>query len=137
MLAIRAATGDDLRAVVELWNTDGGPTRHAGQLADAIVLVDRDPEALLVAELDGAFVGSLVAGWDGWRFHLYRLAVASAHRRSGVATALIASAIERAGALGAVRVDAMVHAGNVGAERFWESAGFDCGTDDRRWSKAL
>jgi len=136
-LAIRAATGDDLRAVVELWNTDGGPTRHAGQLAHAVALVDRDPEARLVAELDGVLIGSLVAGWDGWRFHLYRLAIASAHRRRGVATALVASAMKRAGALGAVRVDAMVHAGNVGAEYFWASAGFDCGSEDRRWSKVL
>jgi ribosomal protein S18 acetylase RimI-like enzyme len=137
VLAIRAATGDDLPAVVELWNIDGGPTRYAPRLAHARVLLRRDPESLLVAELDGVLIGSLVAGWDGWRFHLYRLAVASAHRRAGVASALIAAAIERAGALGAVGVDAMVHAGNVGAERFWASAGFECGTEDRRWSKAL
>jgi ribosomal protein S18 acetylase RimI-like enzyme len=136
-LAIRAATSDDLPAVVELWNTDGGPTRYAPRLAHAHILLHRDPEALLVADLDGVLIGSLVAGWDGWRFHLYRLAVASAHRRAGVATALLASAVERAGALGAVGVDAMVHAGNVGAERFWASAGFDCGAEDRRWSKAL
>jgi len=137
VLVIRTATGDDLPAVVELWNTDGGPTRHAGQLAEAVVLVQRDPDALLVAELDGVLVGSLVAGWDGWRFHLYRLAVASAYRRRGVATALLDSAIERAGALGAVAVDTMVHAGNVGAEHFWERAGFDLSTGDRRWSKVL
>jgi ribosomal protein S18 acetylase RimI-like enzyme len=122
---------------VELWNNEAGPTRHAGQLAEAAVLVERDPQALIVAELDGVLVGALIAGWDGWRFHVYRLAVVSGHRRRGVATALIASAIQRAGALGAVRVDAMVHVDNLEAQRFWYSSGFECDTTDQRWSMAL
>ncbi len=128
---------DDLPAVVELWNAEAGPTRHAGQLPEATVLVQRDPHALVVAELDGAIVGALIAGWDGWRFHVYRLAVASAHRRAGVASALLASAVERARRLGAVRVDAMVNAVNEDAHRFWRSAGFDCDTSDQRWSISL
>jgi ribosomal protein S18 acetylase RimI-like enzyme len=122
---------------VELWNTEAGPTRHAGQMVEATVLVERDPEALIVAELDGVLVGALIAGWDGWRFHVYRLAVVSGHRRRGVATALIASAIQRARALGAVRVDAMVHVDNLEAQRFWRSSGFECDTTDQRWSMAL
>ena len=99
--------------------------------------MQRDRDALVVAELDGAIVGALIAGWDGWRFHIYRLAVASAHRRVGVATVLLASAIERARAVGAVRVDAMVNAENVDGQRFWRNAGFDCDTSDQRWSMVL
>ena len=108
MLSLRSATLDDLSAVVDLWNVEAGPTRHAGQLPEATALVERDPEALVVAEIDGTIVGAVIAGWDGWRFHIYRLAV--------------------------VRVDAMVNAENVDAQRFWASAGFDCDTDDQRWS---
>ena len=119
------------------WNAEAGPTRHAGQLPEATTLVDRDPQALVVAEIDGRIVGAVIAGWDGWRLHIYRLAVASAHRRAGVASSLIAAAVERARAMGAVRVDAMVNAESVDAQRFWESAGFDCDTDDQRWSIAL
>jgi ribosomal protein S18 acetylase RimI-like enzyme len=137
VVALRNATGDDLPAVVELWRREAGPTRHAGKLEEARALVQRDPEALVIAEHDGVLVGTIVAGWDGWRFHIYRLAVASAHRRQGVATALLSSAIERARALGAVRVDAMVNAENVEAERFWQHAGFDRDVADRRWSLPL
>jgi ribosomal protein S18 acetylase RimI-like enzyme len=137
VVALRFATLDDLPAVVELWNAEAGPTRHAGQLPEATVLVQRDPHALVVAELDGAIVGALIAGWDGWRFHVYRLAVASAHRRVGVASALLTSAVERARTVGAVRVDAMVNAENVDAQRFWRSTGFECDTSDQRWSMVL
>jgi hypothetical protein len=38
-------------------------------------LIGHDPDALIHAEHDGEFIGSIVAGWDGWRCHLYRLAV--------------------------------------------------------------
>jgi ribosomal protein S18 acetylase RimI-like enzyme len=137
VVALRNATGDDLAAVVELWRREAGPTRHAGKLEEATALVRRDPEALVIAEHDGIVVGTIIAGWDGWRFHIYRLAVATAHRRQGVATALLASAIQRARALGAVRVDAMVNAENVEAERFWHDAGFDSDVTDRRWSLPL
>jgi ribosomal protein S18 acetylase RimI-like enzyme len=137
VVALRYATLDDLSAVVELWNAEAGPTRHAGQLSEATVLVERDPHGLVIAELDGRVVGALIAGWDGWRFRIYRLAVASAHRRVGVASALIASAVERARSLGAVRVDAMVNVENVDAQGFWRRAGFDCDSADQRWSLPL
>ena len=116
---------------------EGGPTRHPGGLEAATALVQRDPEALIIAEHDGVLVGTIVAGWDGWRFHIYRLAVAAAHRRQGVATALLSSAVARARVLGAVRVDAMVNTENVEAERFWQHAGFESAATDRRWSLLL
>jgi ribosomal protein S18 acetylase RimI-like enzyme len=136
-VALRNATLHDLHAVVELWEREAGPTRHPGKLEEATALVQRDPEALVIAEHDGVLVGTIVAGWDGWRFHIYRLAVATAYRRQGVATALLSSAIDRARALGAVRVDAMVNAENLEAERFWHRAGFGSDVTDRRWSLPL
>ena len=50
------------------------------------VLLARDPGALIVAEADGEIVGSVVAGWDGWRGSVYRLAVAERYRRAGLGT---------------------------------------------------
>ena len=39
-------------------------------------LIVHDPAALIVAEEDGRLVGSVIAGWDGWRESVYRLVVA-------------------------------------------------------------
>jgi hypothetical protein len=38
-------------------------------------LLEDGDGALLVAEADGRVVGAIVAGWDGWRGNMYRLAV--------------------------------------------------------------
>ncbi|NEE56178.1 GNAT family N-acetyltransferase, partial [Streptomyces sp. SID8455] len=58
-------------------------------------LVERDPDALILAERDGTLVGTVIAGFDGWRCHLYRLAVHPEQRRRGVGGALLAAAEER------------------------------------------
>ena len=137
MLTIRAATIDDVDAVVDLWNRAAGPTRHAGQTAEATVLLRRDPDALLVAETDARIVGTLIVGWDGWRCHLYRLAVEPGVRRSGIARAMVDTARARANMLGAARLDAMVATENTAAVEFWERAGFELDIADRRWSLLL
>jgi ribosomal protein S18 acetylase RimI-like enzyme len=134
MTLIRTAVPTDIADVVALWNREGGPTRHAGQHFEAEQLLQRDPEALLLAIDGGRLVGTLIVGWDGWRCHLYRLAVEPAARRSGVARQLVAAGRERAIALGAVRIDAMVNADNSVAVAFWDNGGFEFDSEDRRWS---
>jgi ribosomal protein S18 acetylase RimI-like enzyme len=87
-------------------------------------LLVTDPQALLVAEIEGELVGSVIAGWNGWRGSLYRLAVDPDHRRAGVATRLVRHAEHRLMELGAVRIDAVVDEGDVAATRFWASVGY-------------
>ncbi|WP_370028620.1 GNAT family N-acetyltransferase [Planotetraspora sp. GP83] len=60
---------------------------------------------------------------DGWRAHLYRLAVDPARRRQGIGSALIRAAEERLAAFGAFRADAMVLRDNERAHRAWDAAG--------------
>jgi ribosomal protein S18 acetylase RimI-like enzyme len=134
MIQVRAAQPHDLDDIIDLWNRDGGPTRHAGGHAETTVLLARDPEALLVAVADGTIVGAVIAGWDGWRFHIYRLAVDRAARRQGIARHLIESAHRRAAVIGAARVDAMVDPDNSTAIAFWKSIGYELDRD-ARWSR--
>ncbi|WP_419723306.1 GNAT family N-acetyltransferase [Streptosporangium roseum] len=78
----------------------------------------------------------MIAGWDGWRAHLYRLAVAPA-RRQGVGTVLIWAAEERFAKFGAFRADAMVLHDNVLAHHAWSAAGYAPQPQWSRWVKAL
>jgi ribosomal protein S18 acetylase RimI-like enzyme len=133
MLEIRTATVDDVLAIVDLWDRAGGPTRVAARPAEARALIAHDPGALLLADRSGAPVGTLIVGWDGWRCHLYRLAVDPAARRLGVARALVTAGQERAARLGAARLDAMVDPANTSAVMFWQELGFERDVD-RRWS---
>ncbi|MFE9250597.1 GNAT family N-acetyltransferase [Streptomyces sp. NPDC007088] len=136
-LHLRAATGADLDAVLRFWRTAAEGTSISDDREGLERLLARDPGALLLAERAGVLAGTLIAGFDGWRCHLYRLAVAPAHRRRGVATALLAAAEERFVSLGGRRGDAMVLSGNERAHHAWRAAGYAPEPQWDRWVKPL
>jgi ribosomal protein S18 acetylase RimI-like enzyme len=124
-VTIRSAAAEDVAAVLDLWSRarSGG----ASTADDEIVvrrLLERDPDALLVAEVDGELVGTLVAGWDGWRGNMYRLAVSPEHRRQGIAARLVEAGERRLVAKGAGRVTALVWREDVLASSLWTAVGY-------------
>ena len=136
-MKVRAAEARDAAAIAVFWREHGGPTGLPPDVPHIERLMQRDAEALLVAERSGEIVGTLIAGWDGWRFHLYRMAVHPDARRSGVAKALVEAAARRATEVGARRIDARVEESNEGAKAFWEAIGFECHDTDRTWTRPL
>ncbi|MFV0137321.1 GNAT family N-acetyltransferase [Streptomyces sp. HMX87] len=136
-LRIRAAGPEDLDAVLAFWKTAAEGTSISDDLDGVERLVARDPEALILAERGGEPVGTVIAGFDGWRCHLYRLAVHPGHRRQGIASALLAAAEERFARLGGRRADAMVLVRNEDAQHAWRAAGYTPEERWRRWVKPL
>lgn len=136
-LHLRAATGSDLDAVLRFWRIAAEGTSISDDREGLERLLARDPGALLLAERAGVLAGTLIAGFDGWRCHLYRLAVAPDQRRRGVATALLAAAEERFVSLGGRRGDAMVLTGNERAHHMWRAAGYVPEPQWNRWVKPL
>jgi ribosomal protein S18 acetylase RimI-like enzyme len=121
---IRVAVPDDIPGVLALWRASAAPT--STDTADALTgLLGRDPGALVVAESSGQVVGTVIAGWDGWRGSIYRLAVAPAHRRSGLGGRLLREAEHRLRALGARRMHAIVVGSDARAVAFWESTDWE------------
>ncbi|WP_432832610.1 GNAT family N-acetyltransferase [Dactylosporangium sp. CA-092794] len=137
-MQLRPATVDDIPAVLAFWKTSAEDTNRAGDDAAAVAaLMARDPEALVLATDGEEIVGSLIAGFDGWRCHLYRFAVRPDRRRRGIGAALLAAAEERFRAFGAGRADAMVLGDNVLAHRAWAASGYAAQPEWRRWVKRL
>ncbi len=124
-LEIRTADRADVDAVLGVWAE--ARSAAARTLDDAEVvdqLLARDPGALLVAEAEGDVVGVLIAGWDGWRGNVYRLAVLPSHRRRGIGRRLVEAGHERLRALGARRVTALVGGEEGAAHGLWRAVGY-------------
>ncbi|KAB2971531.1 GNAT family N-acetyltransferase [Streptomyces sp. SS1-1] len=136
-LRLRSATARDLDAVLAFWKSAAEGTSISDDRDGVERLVARDPEALILAELDGELAGTVIAGFDGWRCHLYRLAVHPDRRRQGIGSALLAAAEERFVRLGGRRGDAMVLERNTRAHHAWRAAGYTPEDQWRRWVKHL
>lgn len=139
MIELRAAAVGDIAALLALWEVaaenDSRPIDFAAKVE---ALIARDPDACTVAVTpDGRIVGSLISGWDGWRAHLYRLAVHPDVRRQGLARRLLTHAEDRLVALGASRIDAMVLEGNDLGQSLWKGSGYGSQSEWRRWVRPV
>jgi len=131
---LRPATAQDIGAVLALWQEAAEPTSTDSTEALGNLL-HRDPGALIVAEADGCIVGSVIAGWDGWRGAIYRLAVAPDHRRRGLGQALLRAAEERLTGLGGRRLHAIVVESNADAVAFWTATDWEHQGGQLRFAK--
>lgn len=124
-VTIRRCKSKDAQAVLDLWMQERSEHASAAdRLDDVEQLIEDSPAALLVAERGGEIVGALIAGWDGWRGNMYRLAVSREHRREGVGTALTRAGEKYLHSCGVRRVTALVAFEDEAAGAFWESAGY-------------
>lgn len=124
-ITIRRGRHYDARAVVGLWaQARSEHASTADSLDDVERLIEDSPAALLVAEQGSEIVGALIAGWDGWRGNMYRLAVREGHRRQGIGIALTRAGEEYLRSRGVSRVTALVAFEDDAAGAFWESAGY-------------
>ncbi|MFD7411666.1 GNAT family N-acetyltransferase [Kitasatospora purpeofusca] len=137
---LRTAGPEEAPAVLALWARAAKGTSITDDADGVAALLARDPDCLLVAvraDEPAVLLGTVIAGWDGWRCHLYRLAVDPEHRRRGIGAALLAAAEERFAALGGRRADAMVLDGNALGHRTWRGAGYGPQPQWTRWVKPL
>jgi len=137
MIALRAATPDDIAAVLVFWSESTAEPSSTDDAAGIETLLAHAPGSLILAEDGETIAGTIIAGYDGWRGSLYRLAVAGPYRRRGIGTSLVAEAEQHLAALGVRRMHLIVgRAGGAAAEQFWLSARYEP-TDQVRMVKNL
>ena len=134
---IRAVQSDDLERILRLWRQAGIRSSADDDINVLRVRLKRDRDLFLVACRGSQIVGTLIAGWDGWRATMARLAVDPSHRRLGIAQRLVEGAEVRLKKRGATRVGALVFDENTIARRFWRAAGYRRQRDVIRFAKNL
>jgi ribosomal protein S18 acetylase RimI-like enzyme len=119
---IRPAREDDVAAILSLWRDAGVTPPAVTDSVDGLTLLMREPGALLLLSIvDGQIAGSVIGGWDGWRGNIYRLAVAPAYRRMGIARRLVQEISSALFDKGARRFSALVEHEHPWAIEFWDS----------------
>jgi ribosomal protein S18 acetylase RimI-like enzyme len=99
------------------------PPRNSAEIAIA-AKASEHPELFLLALEGDRVIGSVMAGYDGHRGWLYRVAVARTHRHRGVGAALIHEAEKRLWALGCVKINLQVRGHNHAVTAFYRSLGY-------------
>lgn len=124
-LHIREFSADDVVAVAALWRRVFND--HSRWRAPEAVFArrrTRQRELFLVATLDGAVVGTTLAGYDGHRGWLYRVAVSPEHERRGIGRALVREAELRLRQLGCGKINLQIEDENRAVVIFYERLGY-------------
>jgi len=98
----------------------------------AFAAIDRDPnQRLIVAELDGAIVGTMQLSWlpgllnhGAWRGQIEAVRIASDRRSLGLGAAMIGWAVERFREHGCFMAQLTSNNDRVAAHRFYERLGW-------------
>ena len=125
-MIIRPAAVADRSSVVALWETvfpDDPPHNDPPKVFDAKLAVQDD---MLLVALDGdAVVGTTMAGYDGHRGWLHKVAVSPQYQGRGLATALVRHAIRALRSVGCTKVNLQIRATNLEVREFYEALGFE------------
>jgi len=127
--SIRGCRPDEAEAVLELWRQADATPSATDSVAEIRRAIADSPANVLVAEVDGQMVGTIIGSFDGWRGNIYRLAVHPRYRRRGLARALVIEIENRLRQQGAKRITALVEKDHSWATAFWEAVGY--GLDQR------
>jgi ribosomal protein S18 acetylase RimI-like enzyme len=116
----------DYESVYELWKSmeKGVHVGRSDTPAEIEKKIARDPDLFLVAESNGAIVGSVIGGYDGRRGIIYHLAVATAYRGQGIGSCLMDEVEARLRSRGCLKCYLLVVEGNTEAERYYQQRGW-------------
>jgi ribosomal protein S18 acetylase RimI-like enzyme len=121
---VRPCRPEEAEALLELWKQAQATPSVTDTPADLRRVLAAGTAYVFVAEAGGQVAGSIIGTFDGWRGHIYRLAVHPDFRRRGIARVLVRAVEERLIAAGARRIIPLVEKDHAWATAFWQSVGY-------------
>jgi ribosomal protein S18 acetylase RimI-like enzyme len=124
-VTIRQYQTHDAPSVARIWDSSfGAGTEHNAAPLAISKKVEQADGLFFVAELDGAVIGTIMAGYDGHRGWIYCLAVGADMRRQGIGKRLIAAAEAELVKRGCLKVNLQVRNGPGNASDFYRNCGY-------------
>lgn len=123
---VRPYRAEDQSAVIELWETcfpGDPPWNNPPDVIRRKMTVQ--PELLLVCVVDERVVGTVLAGFDGFRGWVNKVATHPDFQRKGIASRLMRAAEEGLAAMGCPKLNLQVRTENAGVIEFYKSAGYE------------
>jgi ribosomal protein S18 acetylase RimI-like enzyme len=116
----------DYESVYKLWESieKGVHIGRSDTLAEIEKKIARDPDLFIIAESDGAIIGSVIGGFDGRRGLIYHLAVAVPFRGMGIGSRLMDEVETRLQAKGCLKCYLLVTTDNPEAEGYYQHRGW-------------
>lgn len=122
--SIRSYLPADREPLVALWGRCELTRSWNNPYRDIDRKLARDGGNLLILEMDGQVIGSVVIGYDGHRGWINYLAVSPDHRGQGLGRLLMADAERRLRDLGCPKVNLQVRSSNEAAIEFYRRIGY-------------
>ena len=133
-VTIRVFSEADTEAVIALWlqafpEYDDTSRPHRNPRLSIANKLGTQPELFFVAirndgDVDGALVGTAMAGYDGHRGWLYSVAVAPEARRHGLGTRLVRHAENALATMGCLKLNLQVLTDKAEVLAFYERLGY-------------
>jgi ribosomal protein S18 acetylase RimI-like enzyme len=124
-MVIRPFELQDEPAVIELWQRvfpDDPPWNKPIDVIRRKLLVQN--ELFFVCVVEGRLAGTVLAGFDGVRGWVHKLAVFPEFQRHGIASRLMNAAEEALRSMGCPKVNLQVRSSNAAVVNFYERAGY-------------
>lgn len=116
----------DYPKLIKLWETAGNIEVRQTDTPEVLArFLDRNPTCSYAAYAGTRLIGAILAGHDGWRGHLYHMAVKPDYRERGVGTRLVNAAVSAIKSEDIQKIHCLVKRDNLIAQQFWEACSFD------------
>lgn len=123
-MIIRACRDGDVAAVIELWKSCGLLRPYHDPAREIAFLRDVHNGELFLGFAGDRLVGGIMAGHDGHRAWMYRVAVDPNHRNRGYGRALVAQAESWAVARGLPKLQLLIREENAEVAAFYARLGY-------------